>query len=133
MSQVKIESMPALQEEMLRLKDEINMSSNQLHDLNAELERTFEAMIMSGVDSLTPNDLSMPESIPTLVHLQKPEPPKTESLEEEIKRLKTENARLGKKVQQLEEEKLDIKSYGVQSVPIKFFTSDRNLDSRQEG
>ncbi|KAF7877186.1 hypothetical protein EAF04_000871 [Stromatinia cepivora] len=133
MAKVKIESMHTLQEEMLRLQEEVKTSVGQLDELGKELERTFETMVMTGVDiSGAENDSSSTceENMPTLVHLRKTDTSRAELLEEEIKTLKTENTRLGEKVQRLEEESMDVNKYGVQSVPIKFFTSDRRLDSQ---
>lgn len=60
MAQVKIESMPMLQEEMLKLQEEVIVCDSQLEELRKELARTFETMVTSGVDiSRRTNDLSM--------------------------------------------------------------------------
>lgn len=60
MAQVKIESMPMLQEEMLKLQEEVIVCDSQLDELRKELARTFETMVTSGVDiSRRTNDLSM--------------------------------------------------------------------------
>ncbi|KAJ8059023.1 hypothetical protein OCU04_012003 [Sclerotinia nivalis] len=121
-----------LRKRMAKVK-EVKTSRVQLDELEKELGRTFETMVMTGVDiAAAENDSpsTCEENMPALVHLRKTDSPRTESLDEEIKRLKNENIRLGEKVQQLEEESVDVKNYGVQSVPIKFFTSDRKLDSK---
>lgn len=131
MAKVKVESIHTLEEEMLRLQGGVKTSKVQLNELEMELKRTFETMVMIGVDiSEAENDSSNTcgESMPTLVLLEKTDNSSAELLEEEIKRLKSENIRLGEKVQKLEEESVDFKTYGFQSVPIKFFTSDPKLD-----
>ncbi|EDN99890.1 predicted protein [Sclerotinia sclerotiorum 1980 UF-70] len=131
MAKVKVESIHTLEEEMLRLQGGVKTSKDQLNELEMELKRTFETMVMIGVDiSEAENDSSNTcgESMPTLVLLEKTDNSSAELLEEEIKRLKSENIRLGEKVQKLEEESVDFKTYGFQSVPIKFFTSDPKLD-----
>lgn len=122
MIQVKIESMPSLNEEMLRLREEIKISQRQLDALAKELNQAFKTMVRSGVDPLEMGDVKMKEGMASLVvGLRKPSKGK---IEDEIERLKMENARLGRKVQQLEEENTDLKRLGAQSVPIKLFTSD---------
>lgn len=122
MIQVKIESMPSLNEEMLRLREEIKISQRQLDALAKELNQAFKTMVRSGVDPLEMGDVKMKEGMASLVvGLRKSSKGK---VEDEIERLKMENARLGRKVQQLEEENTDLKRLGAQSVPIKLFTSD---------
>ncbi|KAI9640398.1 hypothetical protein NHQ30_011143 [Ciborinia camelliae] len=128
MAQVKIENMPTLQEEMLKLQEEIKSSGGQLDTLGSELQRIFVTTGMSGVDPLEmENDLPMThnENAPELLDIRKVAIPSLESLKAEIKRLETETTRLEKKIQHLEEEKTDMKKCAVQSVPIKFYTSDR--------
>ncbi|ESZ90704.1 hypothetical protein SBOR_8898 [Sclerotinia borealis F-4128] len=133
MAQVKIESMPALQEEMLGLQKEIKESNDQLDALGKELERIFTTMMMNGVDPLeTKTDLSTTneKNLPTLVHLRKAAVSSAESsLKEEVDRLKMENARLETKVRKLEEENVEMKQYGVQSVQVEFYNSDEKSDS----
>lgn len=122
MIQVKIESMPSLNEEMLRLREEIKISERQLDALAKELNQAFKTMVRSGVDPLEMGDVKMKEGMASLVvGLRKSSKGK---VEDEIERLKMENARLGRKVQRLEEENVDLKRFGAQNVPIKLFTSD---------
>lgn len=122
MIQVKIESMPSLNEEMLRLREEIKISERQLDALAKELNQAFKTMVRSGVDPLEMGDVKMKEGMASLVvGLRKSSKGK---VEDEIERLKMENARLGRKVQRLEEENMDLKRFGAQNVPIKLFTSD---------
>ncbi|CAD6446052.1 1f326624-f78a-486e-886a-5f9cddbfc54b [Sclerotinia trifoliorum] len=133
MAKVKVDSIHTLQEEMLRLQVEVKMSKAQLDELEVELKRTFETVSMAGVEvSGAENDSlsTCGENMPTLLHLRKTDGSRAEPLKEEIKRLESENVKLGEKVQQLEEESVDFKTYGFQSVPIKLFTPDRKLDSK---
>ncbi|TGO52337.1 hypothetical protein BCON_0143g00190 [Botryotinia convoluta] len=130
MTRVKIESMPILQEETSMLQKEIKAISGQIGDLEREIELSFTTIMRTGENksgAVDGSSILLKENMPALVHLPKGDGPRADFLEE-IKRLKTENARLETKIQQLEEEK-GMKSFGTESVPIKSFTSKRKSDS----
>ncbi|KAF7896736.1 uncharacterized protein EAF01_009139 [Botrytis porri] len=134
-ARVKIESMPILQEETSMLQKEIKAISSQMSDLEMEIEGIFTTVMRTGEDisgAANGSSILLKENMPTLVHLQKEDAsavsPRAGFLEEEIKRLQTENATLETKIQQFQEEK-SMRSFGTQSVPINFFTSKRKLDS----
>ncbi|KAB8298898.1 hypothetical protein EYC80_001056 [Monilinia laxa] len=132
MAQVKIESMPTLQEEMLELEEEVAACDSQLDELRKELARIFETMVTSGVDiSGRTNDLPMThkKTIPTLAHLGERDVRRTRSLEEEMNKVNAENSRLAKRVQHLEEENTKFKGYDTQTAPIQFYASSRESKS----
>lgn len=104
MARIKIESMPILQEETSMLQKEIVAISGQMVDLGKEARRTFTTVTRTGENipgALDGSSILLKEYMPTLVHLSKEDTPGAESLEEEVKRLKTDNARLKAKIQQL--------------------------------
>ncbi|TGO36867.1 hypothetical protein BHYA_0112g00060 [Botrytis hyacinthi] len=131
MTRLKIESMPLLQEETSMLQKEIKSIRGQMGDLEREIEGTLTTVMRTGenISGVVEDPPILPkENMPILVHLPKGDAPRAGSLDEEINELKTENERLKTKIQQLEEEK-SMRSFGTQSVPIKYFTSKRKLDS----
>ncbi|TEY47305.1 hypothetical protein BOTCAL_0308g00130 [Botryotinia calthae] len=105
MALVKIESMPVLQEETSMLQKEIVEISGQIADLEKEVRRTFATMMKTGESisgaALDGSSKLLNENMPLLVHLPKGNAPRADLLEEEVKRLKTENARLEANIQQL--------------------------------
>ncbi|KAM0163664.1 hypothetical protein ACHAPG_001190 [Botrytis cinerea] len=108
MARIKIESMPVLQEETSMLQKEIVAISGQIADLGKEARRTFTTVARTGENisgALDGSSILLKEYMPKLVHLSKGDTPGAESLEEEVKRLKTDNARLEAKIQQFEGEK----------------------------
>ncbi|KAM0193639.1 hypothetical protein ACHAPC_001301 [Botrytis cinerea] len=108
MARIKIESMPVLQEESSMLQKEIVAISGQIADLGKEARRTFTTVARTGENisgALDGSSILLKEYMPKLVHLSKGDTPGAESLEEEVKRLKTDNARLEAKIQQFEGEK----------------------------
>ncbi|TGO28127.1 hypothetical protein BPAE_0032g00700 [Botrytis paeoniae] len=131
MTRVQIESMPILQEEISMLQKEIKAISGQMGDLEREIEGIFTTVMRTGENmsgAVDGSSILLKEIMPTLVHLPKVDASRKDILEEEIKRLKSENERLEAKIQKFEEEK-GMKSFGIQSVPIKLFTSKRKLDT----
>ncbi|KAF7959479.1 hypothetical protein EAE96_001095 [Botrytis aclada] len=124
MVQVKIESMPILQEEKSILQKEIKAISGQIGDLEREIEGTLTAVMRTGENvsgSVNGSSRLQKNHMPTLVHLPKGDDSRADFLEEEIKRLKTENQRLEKKIRHFEEEK-GLRSSDIQSASMKFST-----------
>ncbi|TGO66813.1 hypothetical protein BOTNAR_0053g00060 [Botryotinia narcissicola] len=135
MTRVKIESMPILQEETSMLQKEVKTIRGQMGNLEREIEGTLTTVMRTGENisgAVDDPSILQKENMPIRVHLPKGDAPRAGSLEEEINKLKTENERLKKKIQQFEEEK-NTRSFGTQSAPIKYFTSKRRLDSKLKG
>ncbi|KAM3151370.1 hypothetical protein ABEW05_008271 [Botrytis cinerea] len=108
MARIKIESMPVLQEKTSMLLKEIVAISGQIADLGKEARRTFTTVTRTGENisgALDGSSILLKEYMPKLVHLSKGDTAGAEPLEEEVKRSKTDNARLEAKIQQLGGEK----------------------------